>query len=467
MIAFNGAAQGLNTVGGQVAFQFGAAGMVLVALMSIFMVGRLTRGEEEAGRLEVVRSLPVGIHANTLAAALTVAAMNLIIGGLTAAVLIAQGLPVAGSVTFGVSFILVGLVFGGVALLVAQVTESTRVAYGTAGAVLGAAYVLRAVGDIGDGTVSWFSPIGVAQKARPFANERWWPLLLLVAVTVLLVVAASALTVRRDLGAGLVAARPGPPAAAPWLGHPLGLAFRLQRGSLLGWSAGVLVIGAAYGWIGPTVDTFIGQNKALAEMLTSAGGPSLTDSYFASSFRLMALIATGFAIGSAMRVRSEETSMRAELVLATPVSRWRFAASHLAVACAGSVVMLAVAGLGTSLAYGVAGGGMQSVPRLFVAALVYAPAMWIMVGLVIALDGLVPRLLGVTWAVLVACVVEGFLGAILGLPRWLSDLSPFEHVPQLPAASLTLLPLVVMSAVAAGLTLIGLTGLRRRDIGRI
>ena len=50
-IAFNGPAQGLNTVGGQVAFQFGAGGMVLVALMSLFMVGRLTRGEEEAGRL--------------------------------------------------------------------------------------------------------------------------------------------------------------------------------------------------------------------------------------------------------------------------------------------------------------------------------------------------------------------------------------------------------------------------------
>ncbi len=466
-IAFNGPAQGLNTVGGQVAFQFGAGGMVLVALMSIFMLGRLTRGEEEAGRLEVVRSLPVGIHANTLAAALTVAAMNLAVGVLTAAVLIAQGLPAAGSVIFGVSFILVGLVFGGVALLVAQVTESTRVVYGIAGAVLGAAYVLRAIGDIGDGTVSWFSPIGVAQKARPFADERWWPLLLLVAVTVLLVAAAAALAVRRDLGAGLVAPRPGPPAAAPSLGHPLGLAFRLQRGSLLGWGAGVLVIGIAYGWIGPTVDTFIGQNKALAELLAGAGGGSLTDLYFASSFRLMALLATGFAIQSALRVRSEETSMRADLVLATPVSRWRFAASHLAVACAGSVILLAVAGLATGLTYGLAGGGMQSVPRLFVAALVYAPAMWIMVGLAIALDGLVPRWVGASWAILVACVVVGFLGAVLGLPGWLQDLSPFERVPQLPAASLTLLPLVVMSAVAAGLTLIGLTGLRRRDIGRI
>ena len=465
MIAFNGAPQGLNTVGGQVAFQFGAMGMVLVGLMSIFMVGRLTRGEEEAGRLEVVRSLPVGIHANTLAAAMTVSAMNLIVGALIAAVLIAQGLPAVGSVTFGVSFILVGLVFGGVALLVAQVSDSTRTVYGSAGAVLGAAYVLRAIGDIGDGTVSWLSPIGVAQKARPFADERWWPLLLLVAVTVLLVVAATALAVRRDLGAGLVAARPGPPSAAPWLGHPLGLAFRLQRGSLLGWGAGVMVIGIAYGWIGPTIDTFIGQNKAIADMF-SAGGGSLTDSYFAASFRLMALIATGFAIGSAMRVRSEETSMRADLVLATPVSRRRFAASHLAVACAGSFAMLVVAGLATGLAYGVAGGSLQDVPRLFVAALVYAPAMWIMIGLVIALDGLVPRLVGVSWAILIACVLEGFLGAVIGIPRWLSDLSPFERVPQLPAASLTVLPLVVMSAVAAGLTLIGLIGLRRRDIGR-
>jgi ABC-2 type transport system permease protein len=467
VIAFNGPAQGLNTVGGQVAFQFGAMGMVFVGLMSIFMLGRLTRGEEEAGRLEVVRSLPVGIHANTLAAVLTVAAMNLTVGVLIAAVLIAQGLPVAGSVIFGVSFILVGLVFGGVAVLVAQVTESTRVVYGTAGAVLGAAFVLRAVGDIGDGTVSWFSPIGVAQKARPFADERWWPLLLLVAVTVLLVAAAAALAVRRDLGAGLVAARPGPSAAAPSLGQPLGLAFRLQRGSLLGWSAGVLVIGIAYGWIGPTVDSFIGQNKAIAELLAGAGGGSLTDMYFATSFRLMALLATGFAIGSALSVRSEEASMRAELVLATPVSRWRFAASHLAVACAGSVILLALAGLATGLSYGLAGGGMQSVPRLFVASLVYAPAMWIMVGLAIALDGLVPRWVGVSWAILVACVVVGFLGSVLGLPSWLQDLSPFEQVPQLPAASLTLLPLVVMSAVAAGLTLIGLAGLRRRDIGRI
>ncbi len=106
-IAFNGPAQGLNTIGGQVAFQFGAGGMVLVALMSLLTVGRLTRGEEEGGRLELVRSLPVGSRAPTIAASLTVAAMSTAVGVLTTAVLLAQGLPAAGSIVFGVSFILI------------------------------------------------------------------------------------------------------------------------------------------------------------------------------------------------------------------------------------------------------------------------------------------------------------------------------------------------------------------------
>jgi ABC-2 type transport system permease protein len=56
---------------------------------------------------------------------------------------------------------------------------------------------------------------------------------------------------------------------------------------------------------------------------------------------------------------------------------------------------------------------------------------------------------------------------VLHLPSWLENLSPFERVPQLPAASFSPLPLVVISAIAAVLSLAGLGGLGRRDIGRI
>lgn len=463
-IAFNGAPQGLNSVGGEVAFNVGAFSMVLVALMSLLMIGRLTRGEEEGGRVELIRSLPVGTHAPTLAALIVVAAMNVAVGVATTFVLLAENLPAWGSAVFGVSFVLVGLVFAGVALVAAQVTDNTRLVYGGAGAVLGAAFVVRALGDIGDGTASWFSPIGIAQKTRPFAGERWWPFLILLALAAALVFAAGVLAARRDLGAGLIAARPGPAAASPALGRPLGFALRLQRGTLVGWGIGAVATAVAYGSIGPTVDSFVGQNKAIAQLMAQATGASLIDSYFSTSFKVMALVAAGFAIQASLRLRAEESAQHAESLLATPVSRWRWSASHLLVAWAGSALLLFAAGLTTGLSYGLAGGDMARLPGLTGDALAYTPAPWLMAGLAAMLFGLVPRMSGAAWAVLGACYVVALLGEAIKIPAWVIDLSPFERVPALPAAHFTAAPLVAITALALGFTAVGLTAFRRRDV---
>lgn len=464
-IAFNGPAQGLDTLGGQVAFQVGALGMVVVALMSLFMVGRLVRGDEEAGRLELVRSLPVGIHAPTFAALITVAAMNFVVAVLVSASLLAVGLPTTGSIVLGASLAAVGLFFTGVALFASQISENTRVVYGSTGAFVGLAYAMRMVGDVGDGTLSWFSPIGLAQKTRPFAGERWWPLLPLLVAAMALIVIAFRLATRRDHLRGLVAPRPGRSAAAPSLGHPLGLAMRLQRGALIGWGAGVLITGIAYGSIAPTIDSFVKNNHEMAQILASAGAGSLTDTYFATTFRIIALIASGFAIQAALRLRSEESALRAESVLAMPVSRWRWAASHLTIALAGSVALLFVAGLATGVSYALAGGPWSSLPRLLGAAVVYAPALWLMSAVAVIVFGLAPRWVDAAWGILAGCFVVGLLGAVLRLPDWVQKLSPFERTPALPAANLAVLPIGVITVLAAVLMLCGLSALRRRDIG--
>jgi ABC-2 type transport system permease protein len=95
-IIFNGPAQGLDTVGGQVAFQTGTFGLILMGLLSLFMLGRLTRGEEQAGRAELLRALPIGEHSLAAAALITVAAMNMLTGALVTFALVALGLPVTG-----------------------------------------------------------------------------------------------------------------------------------------------------------------------------------------------------------------------------------------------------------------------------------------------------------------------------------------------------------------------------------
>jgi len=55
-------------------------------------------------------------------------------------------------------------------------------------------------------------------------------------------------------------------------------------------------------------------------------------------------------------------------------------------------------------------------------------------------------------------------GQPLRLSRWLLDLSPFAHLPKLPAAGFTATPLAWLLATAAVLAAAGLAGFRRRDL---
>ena len=464
-IVFNGPAQGLDTVGGEVAFNTGTFGLILMGLMSLFVLGRMTRGEEEAGRAELVRSLPVGRHALPASALVMVGAMNVVTGALVALSLVALGLPAAGSIVFGLSFVLFGLLFAACTAVLAQVTENTRVVYGIGGILLGAAFLVRAIGDVGDGTVSWFSPIGWAQKTRPYAGDVWWPFLVLVVATGLLAWLAATLARRRDLGAGLVAPRAGRARAAASLGRPLGLATRLQRASLIGWTSGLMVLAVAYGWITDSINEFVKDTQTLTDLIAARGHGTLVEQYLAMSFRILALVAAGYAIQSALRVRSEETAGRAEVVLATPISRTRWAASHDALAFGGSLVVLALSGVAFGVADAAATGSGTAIGDSVVGMVAFAPAVWVLVGVAVLLVGVLPRAAGAAWGALGACFVIGMFGQLLDLPTWVDDLSPFQHVPAYPAAALDPVPLVLLVALAAALTAIGLAALRARDLG--
>lgn len=462
-IVFNGPAQALETLGGQIAFQIGSFGLIMVGLMSIFMLGYFTRVEEENGRTELLLATAVGRHAPLVAACILVTAMNVVVAVLVAGSLAAMSLPLAGSIAFGLSFFVLGLVFTGITAVAAQVTENTRVVYGSCAALVAVSFVLRAVGDIGDGRLSWLSPIGWSQKLRPYAGEQWWALTVPVAAAALTLAAAWLLTERRDVGAGLVQPRPGRSTAGPSLGSPLGLAFRLQRGSLIGWSLGLLVLGGTYGSVGDQIDQFVEDNEQMADYFAAYGGATLTEAFFTTTALMLALIGGGFAIQSMLRAVAEESTFRAELLLATPVSRTAWVGSHLVVAVLGSVIVLGLTGLGTAVTYGIIVQDFSSLPRLVGAELTYLPAVWILTGVALLLYGLVPKAALAAWGAYAVVLISGILGDVLNLPEWLRGLSPFERTPALPANNFEFLPVAVITAVAVVLMAAGLASFRRRD----
>jgi ABC-2 type transport system permease protein len=440
---------------------------IVVGLSSLLTVIRHTRTEEEAGRRELIGSTPVSRHAGLVAALITTFAANVVLGLLLAFVMSSQDLPLSGSLAFGAQFATAGWIFAGIGAVAAQLTSGAGSARGLAIAALGTAYLLRVVGDTTDASwLSWLSPIGWGQRIEPYATDVWWPVLLGLAVTAALSYLAVALSARRDLDAGLLPQRLGPPAAAPSLRSPLALAWRLHRGLLAAWLLGFIALGLVFGGITNGIGDLLNSSEKMKEIFARIGGAgALTDAFLAATLGLLALFAAGYAIQATLRLRAEEEAGRAEPLIATPVSRLRWLASHAIFALLGPALAVMVGALCMGLVYGgVIGDVGGQVPRLLGAALVQLPAVWVLAGLAVAFVGLLPRIAGAAWGGLAVCVLILFVGGAVRLNQWIMDVSPFTHLPHVPGSSVTALPLVVLLVIAAGLAVLGAVGLRRRDI---
>lgn len=464
--AMGGPPFGLSTIGGILVYETSMSALIGVALMAIFLTVRHTRADEDEGRTEMLRSTVVGRYAPNAATFVVLAGASLVIGaGVGFSVLSVEGIAVGGALVFGASIAAFGIVFASIASVAAQLMSHGRSATGLSVSLLGLAFVLRAIGDVGNSAWSWLSPMGWSQQVAAFDKNRWWPLLISVALSVVLLTVAAVLVARRDLGAGVVPPRPGPPVASRLLGGPTGLALRLQRGSIIGWGIGVFVFGLIFGSFSQDLLKLVEDNPTLAQYFAAAGSASLVDSYFAVALLITSLLAAAFAVASVLRIRGEESSGRAEQMLATRMSRAWWLFGSLAVSLFGTVVVLLAGGLGIGLAHAWVSDDMGVVLPLVGQTLVYLPAVLLLGALAVLLIGVLPRWAALAWVALAFSFVIGYLGGLLDPPRWLADLSPFSHTPQAPAEVVTATPLLVLSLLVVLAVAAGAVGLRQRDMG--
>lgn len=460
----NGIPHDVGSSAGIVAYETTSTATVLVALMVVFLVVRHTRAEEESGRAELLRATVTGRHAATAAAVIVATAASILVGALDAAALAGFGLAVPGSIAHGISLTGIGLVFTAVAAAAAQVTASARLALGVSGAILGFAFILRGVGAVGDTVLARLSPFGWTQELRPFGEVQWvWLVPLLLAAVAGLVLTAY-LTVHRDAGAGLIQPRAGKRNASPALGTSFGLSLRLQRGLWIGWAAGLVVTAALFGSLGREVRTLVEDNPEIGDLI-SVGGADVVDGFFAYSGLLLVAVASAFSVSSVLRLRGEEGAGRAELVLSTGLSRSRWVWGSLAVTLVATVVNVVLIGLTMAVTHGLVAGEWDSFGPITGAAVGLLPAAAVVLGAAVLLLGWLPRWAALAWAVFGFALLQSYLGDLLRLPGWLTSLSPFEHLPQVPAEPFTATPGLVSLAVAAVAVVIGALGVRRRDIG--
>ncbi|WP_309107258.1 polyketide antibiotic transporter [Arthrobacter sp.] len=452
---------------------------VLAGLMSAFLVVRHTRADEDQGRFELVGSTQVTRVTSLYATLLFGICANVALAVAVAAGFIGAGLPVPGSFLAGTAVGAVGLFFMAAAALVAQVMPSARSANGAAAALVGGAYLVRGAGDaVGTAdlallhvTAAWpslFSPIGWGQRIRPFTEADTLPLLVITAGAVVLAGVAVALRNGRDLGASYIAADDsGAERAGAGLASMLGLAWRLQRGSLAGWCFTAAALGAVAGGLGPVVRDALEGNPSVAELMSRIvpGDAGLVDLFITAMLGIAGILAAAAGIEAVLRLRAEEAEGRAELLLSVPASRFRWLGSTLAVAAITATAVAVAAGASAAVVLALGQEGGSSPGTVFAAALAHIPAALVFPALTVLVFARAPRWSSpVGWSALAAALALGQFGELLGLPTWLQDLSPFRHSSAMPVEAFNpggtlLMATIAISAAAAASRLI-----RERDV---
>ena len=439
-----------------------------LGLGSLLTVIRHTRTDEQTGRSELIRAYVIGPYANLTAALILTGLGNLVAGLLVALTIISFGGDAGGSLLFGATMSTLGCFFAGMGALGVQLRESSGSARGVGITALGLGLLLMFLNNFGGGYtfLSWVTPLAWQRITQPFAGNHGWNLLYCAGCAAVPTIIAYVLSTRRDLGAGVLMAHPGPQEADPHFSSPLALAWRLHKGGFFGWLVGTALYIAVFAAISPGL-----SNAGMSDWLSSLGGTSWADEaglgyvFIGVGIYLMSLIVVVYAMTAVLRLKKEENEGRAELLLDKQVSRIQWMSSHVIVAACCSAALLLAMGLAGGLVYGLTSGDLSGdFWRILGMSVSKIPAVWSMLGITALLYGLWPRITALGWIVWLAAVFLELAWEGQLIDWSIMQLSPFSYAHYtIHGTELPLLPLVGLLCLSAVLIGFGLFGLRNRD----
>lgn len=433
-----------GTLGQLFAWETGSYIIILAAVMAVLLGVAMTRGEEDAGTLELVRSVGVrpGVPLGAAFAVLTLACAG--VGGGSAVILVAQAaaiseLTVAGGLAFGAVAFLASLCCGLWAVICAQLRPDARSARGLAFVAVAIGFAERVVADFGDGwwadALQWLTPFGWKAVVGPYGSDRFWALLPIALVCLAFGAIAVALAGHREVGSAVLG-QSGGSGRRLAVRTPEGWAWHSARGLVIGWTVAVLGTAGLFGSMTDGLVTVIETDPATGELISQLGGPEdPVGAYFAFLGTFVALLVMVCGAALMLRFRGEETSGRLVHELAVGVRRWRSLLARSVVAVVVSVALLMAAGVVMGLIGRAQLDGGDPLALALAGTVGELPGVFAVIGIAAVLVGLAPRWAGLIWAVVAWSGFTVLFGGLVDLPDWLLDLSLLGHTPGTGAGS--------------------------------
>src|SRR5699024_12103107 len=119
----------------------------------------------------------------------------------------ADTISAEGSLLFGASVGMAGIIGAGIALIMAQIMPPSSAATGSSLGIVGLLYIVRAGTDVCNVDLSMMNPLGWTYLTFPFTDYNWFPLIYALIFSIIVAFIAFTLEGGRDMGAGYLPQR--------------------------------------------------------------------------------------------------------------------------------------------------------------------------------------------------------------------------------------------------------------------
>lgn len=439
-------------------WELGGLTCLALAVVVTLRAVSVSRGQEDAGRSELLRSSGARPGSEVTGQALVLVALCLLLGlGAGLGLLALRPAGVLDAVLYGGVVGTTCLVVAVVALVVAQLVPDAQSGRGGALAATGLMYAgagMRAARHWD--WAGWASPFRLRALVDPGGQNSSGPLAAAVAVAVAVVLAAF-LAAHRDLGLGLVETGHSRRARMRVAGT-LSFAARMSLRQCTAWAALIALVTWVVAVLGENMVDLarqgaLGEDSSLGSIMA---GRDPGEAFLGYVGALAGALAAAQGVSLASRCGSEECSGRLETASRGPAPG-RFLLSWWLVAAVGSGLSLAAAALAASLAGEVALGTDTADAVRLVAG--QWPAALACCAAASALCGLRPAVRGLAWVPLLTGLGVAQLGGVLDLPQPVRDAGLFAQAGQRGA--------LWLAGIALACLVAGLTGISRRDMALV
>ena len=470
--ALFGPALQLQTVAGFTVFKSLMTLMLLGAIWGLLTSTRLLRGEEDAGRWELLLAGQTTRRGATVQALGGLAVGVSTLWVVTAAITVLTGqyskvdIAPGPMLYFSVAQVAAAIMFLAVGAFTSQLAPTRRRAATYAAWFLGLGYALRMLADAGTGLhwLIWLSPLGWVEQLRPLTTPQPLALVPIAGFSALVTIFAIRLATARDAGASTLPDRVDARPRLRLLAGPLGLTVRLERPAAIGWALALAGTGLVLGVVAKAAGGTI-SGSSVETVLSRLGAPGTgATAFLGVGFLIVAVLISFIAVGRALAARDEESDGHLDHLLVRPISRPSWLAGRALVAVV-IIVGCSVDAAVTIWLGALAENAGISLGSLISAGLnVVAPALCIW-GVGVAAFGLWPRATAYTlYGVLAWSLLVELLGGFGADPRWLLDASVFHQMAAAPAVAPDWTANAIMIAVGALGAAIGGYAFKLRDI---